>query len=214
MPPAWNDDPPGSQPQIAANARALLQRLSREADQRTAPTISSAQDWHRRIYDGIVLPVPYYAAEIRDSDARYPELDGYEVAVGPFRGVSSRLVPQELATFESNAQQAVARLDSALPVGQTPTRSPDLHAVLTLCALLHGEWVRIHPFANGNGRTARIWANWAALRYSLPPFVSIKPRPPGNIYALASMAGMQGHHQVAVAAFDQMLRQTLSRPYP
>jgi hypothetical protein len=71
--------------------------------------------------------------------------------------------------------------------------------------VLHGEWVRIHPFANGNGRTARLWANWAGLRYSLPPFVTIKPRP-GNPYGMAAMASMNGSHATAVAAFDQMLR--------
>lgn len=210
MPVPWNDDPAGSEPQIVANARALLRSLSQEADQRTAPTISSVQDWHQRIYDGITLPVPYYAGEVRDRDPNYPELDGYEVAVGPFRGVPSQLVSGELASFESNARQAVTGLDSALPVGQTPTRGSDLYGVLTLSAVLHGEWLRIHPSANGNGRTARIWANWAALRYGLPPFVSIKPRPAGNPYALAAVAGMQGQHQVAVAAFDQMLRQTLT----
>lgn len=209
MPTPWNDDPPGSELQILANTRALLQEISQDADERDAPTVRAAQYWHRRIYDGIALPVFYYAGEIRDTDPQYPELDGYEVRVGPFRGVPSQLVPQELATFEANAQQAVARLDSLLPVGQPPATNQDLHALLTLCALLHGEWVRIHPFANGNGRTARLWANWAALRYALPPFVTIKPRQQGNPYALAAAAGMQGQHRVAIAAFDQMLQLSL-----
>jgi Fic family protein len=209
VPTPWNDDPPGSEPQILANARAVLQEISHVADERQTPTVRAAQDWHRRIYHGIALPVSYYAGEIRDADPQYPELDGYEVRVGPFQGVPSQLVPQELATFEANARQAVARLDSLLSVGQPPATNQDLHAVLTLCALLHGEWVRIHPFANGNGRTARLWANWAALRYALPPFVTIRPRPPGNPYALAAAAGMQGQHRVAIAAFDQMLQLSL-----
>lgn len=210
MPTPWNDDPPGSEPQIVANARALLRTISKEADQHTVPTVLAAQEWHRRLHKGIELPVSYYAGEIRNADPRYPELDGYEVRVGPLQGVPSALVPQELAAFEASAQQAVARLDAVLAVGQAPATNPDLHAVLTLCALLHGEWVRIHPFANGNGRTARLWANWAALRYALPPFVTLKPRPPGNPYAIAAAAGMQGQHQVAVAAFDQMLRRFLA----
>jgi fido (protein-threonine AMPylation protein) len=209
VPVPWNDDPPASESRILANARSLLRAIGQEADRRLPPAVASAQDWHRRLYDGIDLPVPYYAGEIRDSDDRYPELYGYEVAVGPFRGVASQLVPQELESFESNARDAIARLDSALPAGEAAASSADLYGVLTLCALLHGEWIRIHPFANGNGRTARIWANWAALRYGLPPFVSIKPRPHGNPYALAAVAGMQGQHEVAVAAFDQMLRASL-----
>jgi hypothetical protein len=195
VPIPWDDDPPGSDARVLANSQALLRALGQEADRRLAPEVA--------------LPVLYYAGEIRDSDDRYPELYGYEITIGPFRGVASQLVPQELESFESNAREAVTRLDAALPVGKAPASSPDLYGVLTLCALLHGEWIRIHPFANGNGRTARTWANWAALRYELPPFVSIKPRPPGNPYALAAIAGMQGQHEVAVAAFDQMLREWL-----
>ena len=30
---------------------------------------------------------------------------------------------------------------------------------------------------NSNGRTARMWANSLAMRYSLPPFVHLRPRP-------------------------------------
>ena len=47
-----------------------------------------AQDWHRRIYRNIRAPVPYYAGEIRNSDPDFPELFGYEVAVGSSPGES------------------------------------------------------------------------------------------------------------------------------
>ena len=86
---------------------------------------------------------------------------------------------------------------------------PQLHAVLTLCAVLHGEWVRIHPFANGNGRSARVWANWAALRYGLPPFVRLRPRPEGLAYAAAGHASMAGEHTLAVGVFRQQLQALL-----
>ncbi|MFP5232432.1 MAG: Fic family protein [Acidobacteriota bacterium] len=42
---------------------------------------------------------------------------------------------------------------------------------------VHAEWIRIHPFANGNGRTARLWANLVAMRYGLPPSIRLRPRP-------------------------------------
>ena len=68
--------------------------------------------------------------------------------------------------------------------------TPDqLDAVLDLCAWAHAEWVRIHPFANGNGRAARLWANFIAVRYGLPPFVRLRPRPDGG-YAEAGMKAM------------------------
>jgi fido (protein-threonine AMPylation protein) len=165
-----------------------------------------AQDWHRDIYRDVPLPVRYYAGEIRDSDPEHPELDGYEVKVGGFAGAPSATVPQELERFENTIRRAVAALDSAIPTGCEPTENRQLLSVLTLCASLHGEWARIHPFANGNGRTARLWANWAALRYGLPPFLAIKPRPAGIAYALATYASMQHNHQVMTGVFLEMLQ--------
>jgi Fic family protein len=211
MPTAW-EDPPGLEALIATNARRVLAAIASSADRREAPTIAMAQEWHRDLYDGIPRPFDYYAGEVRDSDQRFPDLIGYEVRVGNALGVPSANVPDELNTYETGAQTAAETLDSVLTVGAHPSamRPQELHGVLTYCALLHGGWVRIHPFANGNGRTARLWANWAALRYGLPPFVTVKPRP-GHPYALAAMASMGGDHQVTVAVFDQMLQAHLSQ---
>jgi Fic family protein len=205
MPRAWNDDPPGSEQQIAANAAEVLRKMAAEATDRREPSVAAAREWHRRIYAGVALPVPYYAGEPRDSDPTFPELQGYEVMVGRSRGVPSAQVPDALDDFEAGARRAVIPLDQAIPPGAKPAQGAELSGVLSLCAVLHGEWVRIHPFANGNGRTARLWANWAALRYRLPPFVGIKPRPV-EPYGLAAMASMSGNHTVAVAAFHEMLR--------
>ncbi|MEA2690858.1 MAG: hypothetical protein QOJ16_245, partial [Acidobacteriota bacterium] len=79
----------------------------------------------------------------------------------------------------------------------------NLAAVLTLCAWAHSEWVRIHPFANGNGRTARLWVNSIAMRYGLPPFLRIRPRP-GDGYGRVSAAAMRGDWRPTVALFRQM----------
>jgi fido (protein-threonine AMPylation protein) len=209
MPVAWNEDPPEAAARILENAAAVLRGIAAEAERRRAPTVSMAQEWHRRLYRDVPLPVPYFAGEPRDSDPACPELQDYEVKVGRFEGTPSAQVPQALSNFEAGAENAVAALDGVIPSGQLPGSGQELHGVLSLCAVLHGEWVRIHPFANGNGRTARLWANWAALRYGLPPFVTIKPRP-GNPYGLAAVASMSGNHIAAASAFGQMLRERLA----
>lgn len=211
MPRPWNDDPPGSEPQILQNLKDVLGEIAADADARSQPTVAMAQEWHRRIYDGVVLPVPYYAGEIRDSDTAFPELYGYEVMIGLMQGVPSADVPAQLSAFESSAAAAVPNLDNAIAVGDAPQTNAELSGVLQLCAILHGEWVRIHPFANGNGRTGRLWANWAALRYGLPPFVTVKPRP-GHPYGSAAMMSMRGDHGPAFAAFGMMLRRHLGSP--
>jgi len=209
MPIAWNDDPPGSGGRIVANCRALLARLSAEAPRRDQPTVATAREWHSAIYDGVPLPVPYYAGEVRDDDQRYPELIGYEVAVGPNTGVPAAEASEALADFERRAQRACGVLDELVPVDRLPADDRELHAVLALCAALHGEWVRIHPFANGNGRTARVWANWVAMRYALPPFVRLRPRPEGLAYAAAAHASMRGDHAPAIGVFRQQLTDLL-----
>ena len=200
----WNEDDPRDAALIVKNLTSVLLQIARRARLRQPPTVSMAQEWHRRIYAGVKLPVSYYAGEIRDSDSRFPELYGYEVRVGQQRGVESRLVPQQLVRSETRHGESGRRADP-IPPGSSPADAVQLGSVLTLCAYAHGEWVRIHPFANGNGRTARIWANWCALRYGVPPFVRLKPRPDGNLYATASALSMRGDHEAMVVVFADML---------
>jgi Fic family protein len=76
--------------------------------------------------------------------------------------------------------------------------------VIDLCAWAHTEWTRIHPFANGNGRTARLWANFLAVRYRLPPFIRLRPRPDEG-YADAGARAMQGDWQPTALVFRRLL---------
>jgi Fic family protein len=100
-------------------------------------------------------------------------------------------------------------------VGVRPATVVELDAVIRLTGAVHGEWVRIHPFANGSGRTARLWAAWLALRYSLPLFVQVKPRPNDAAYAQASFASMgrpphfTGDHSVPANVFTHLLSLSL-----
>ena len=45
---------------------------------------------------------------------------------------------------------------------------------LVVAALLHGEFVKIHPFADGNGRTSRLLMNFVTMRNGYPPLVITK----------------------------------------
>jgi fido (protein-threonine AMPylation protein) len=212
LPKPWNDDPPGSAPQVYNNIASLLPQFQAEATTRPLPTIARAQGCHRAIYAGVHLPEPCYAGEVRDSDPNFPELYGYEVAVGGVRGTLSKDVPAELARLEQQIQTACGVLDAAVPLGRLPPDDQVLQSVLTACAIIHGEWIRIHPFANGNGRTARLWATWVGMRYGVPPFIEIKPRPGGTAYAAAASASMRGDHRLCLVVFDQMLKTKLGMP--
>jgi fido (protein-threonine AMPylation protein) len=212
MPVAWDEDPAGSAARIEANIRAVGARIYIDAPRRDPPSLALAQDWHRAVYAGVSLPVPYYAGEVRDSDRRFPELIDYEVQIGRSRGVSAAQVPAELSTLLTRARNAATGPDRAIPVGQPPVTPIELRAVLLFAASLHGEWVRIHPFANGNGRIARLWVIWVAARYGLPPFIRLKPRPAGVPYEAAALASMSRQHALMAAVLGEMLDDYLASP--
>ena len=80
-----------------------------------------------------------------------PGLENVQVRVGANYGVDSAKVAGELKRFEAKVQTLIAELDALLPIGQEPD-ADQLAAIVDLCAWSHAEWMRIHPFANGNGR--------------------------------------------------------------
>lgn len=208
---AWNDDPAGSDKLIGTNSRALLASLAANAAERVVPGIALAHRWHRAIFHGVAVPSPSYLGEPRDSDPLHPDLIGYEVVVGAKHGLPAARVPAALSAFQTAIRTAVKTYDQAFVVGGAPRGHDDVFAIVEFAAVTHGEWVRIHPYANGNGRVARVWANWVALRYGLPPFIRVRPRPAGTIYARAAMASMgspplfTGDHNPTVAAFVDLL---------
>ena len=67
------------------------------------------------------------------------------------------------------------------------------------------------PFVNGHGRTARLLAAHISLRYGLPIFVTLKPRPDDVAYARAARQSMGrppafiGDHSEATAVFVHLL---------
>ncbi len=212
MPIPWNADDPADQQRILDNSRIVLRDAASSAFRRDTPSVALAQEWHRGIFEGCNLPVTYYAGEIRDSDDSFPELIDYEVEVGVHAGVPAHQVPQNLSQFEAQTRAAVAVIDARLAPGRPPNDPGILGSVFVLAASVHGEWARIHPFANGNGRTARVWANWSLVRYGLPAVVRLRPRPAGDAYAQAAHISMTGDHAPMVGVLNSMVRNALSAP--
>jgi hypothetical protein len=222
-PVSWSEDSPADEVVIAANVARLLTDVVRDATRREAPSLTLAHEWHRRIFAGTSSPPgPHVLGVPRGSP--HPDLRSYEVVVAnpSTRVVSSCGVPAAevssyLAGFEQGVQTATASLDAVIDVARGPQTTAELESVVRLAALCHGEWVRIHPYMNGNGRVARTWANWVAVRYGLPPFVRIKPRPDGLWYAAAARNSMgmppdyQGDHEPTFRVFLEILRRGLAR---
>jgi len=197
--PDWDEDSLRSRQNLAR----ALEEILRAAEQRKVPTLEAARRWHGLIMEGLNLPNPRFVGAFRGEAG----LENIQARVGASYGVAASKVAHELARFEAKLQALVDELDALIRVGQEAD-ADQLAAIIDLCAWTHAEWVRIHPFANGNGRIARLWANSLAMRYGLPPFIRLRPRP--NIgYAKAGAKAMQGDWKPTAIAFRRMLEDFL-----
>jgi len=190
----WDDDTP----QLRDNLARIFRRVRDAALRREPLDTEVARGWHVDFLQGLVPPDPNLVGRFRGETG----LEEYNVEVGDLPGAWAADVSAELTEFNRKLQRAIAEMDQMIEPGQD-LDSDDVAAVLTLCAWAHSEWIRIHPFANGNGRTARLWANCIAMRYGLPPFLRLRPRPSGG-YGRASAAAMRGDWRPTVALFRQM----------
>jgi fido (protein-threonine AMPylation protein) len=194
---------------VRANIAAVIRGIAASSPSRVHPALETAKQWHRDIYSGVRVPVACYVGTFRGDHLGCPELERYGVMIGTAPGVDPGDVAAEAAVFEGRMQRGVAILDPLIAVRMPPQTADELRGVVNLAANAHGEWVRIHPFANGNGRTARLWANWVALRYGLPAFVRLKPRPAGAMYAAAAAASMRRDHTPTAVLFMDWLSDRL-----
>jgi len=193
-------------PQLIHNLETVLSTIRDQALRREPISAADAKDWHTDIMHNLKVPSPEFVGRFRGEAG----LEHIDVTIGKHKGTSPEQVADELAAFITHLSRAVAFLDALVPAG-TVLNAENLDAVIDVCAWVHAEWVRIHPFANGNGRTARLWANSIAMRYGLPPFVQLRPRPEGDRYTLAGTDAMNGDWQPTTELFRDMLDAFLLR---
>jgi len=199
--PDWDDN----SPQLHKNLTSLLSGLRDEARARSPLSLEEARKWHVEMLTGLTPPNPRFVGRFRGEGGV-----NVQVRVGSNLGTPPYDVAGELGKFEKTLNILVDKLDRDLEVGAVPTDN-QIDAIVAACGWVHSEWVRIHPFVNGNGRTARIWANAIAMRYGLPPFVRLRPRPDGSKYGLAGAAAMLGDYNPTVEHFREMLDKLLSQ---
>jgi hypothetical protein len=176
----WDED----SRRLFENLTAVLDESGLHAQSRKAADAETMRLWHARTLRGLRAPTREWVGCYRGSECAadvevfVPQTNGQRCYGSP----ASR-VRDDVAAFVAGINCAVAILDTDIPPKQVPSNLETLEAVIALSASAHARWIRIHPFVNGNGRTARLWANWVAIRYGLPRFVSLRPRPAGDDYA-------------------------------
>ena len=191
----WDSD----SPQLHDNLAQLLRRIRQDARRRDSPTVEDARRWHSEIMRNLQVPDPKFVGAFRGEAG----LEDIQVRIAGRYGVAAPEVATELADFEQVLRQVIRRLDEWIP-RDAELDTDQLAVIVEACAWAHAEWVRIHPFANGNGRTARLWVNSIASRYGLPPFLRLRPRPAAN-YGIASERAMLGDRAPTVTLFHELL---------
>jgi len=166
----WDAD----SPELHPNLTRLLRRIRHDARRREAPTVESARRWQVAFFAKICRCLTG-SSSVRFGAKSVSE--NIQVRIAGRYGVVASDVASELGHFEQVLQRAVHRLDEWLPPDAEPD-SDQLAAIVEVCAWAHAEWVRIHPFANGNGRTARLWVKQPrdALRAAAIPAVAASAR--------------------------------------
>jgi Fic family protein len=199
MPSDWEED----SPQLRENLGKVVREIRDDARERRPWSVESVREWHVKIMHNLNAPkgkVGKFRGEVG--------LENLGVRIGAHRGMAAAQVADALAEFDGKLQRVVLHLDQLISTGVN-LDADQLAAVLDLCAWAHAEWVRIHPFANGNGRTARLLANGIAMRYGLPPFVRLRPRPNAG-YGIACEAAMRGNWIPTATSFHRMLKELLN----
>jgi hypothetical protein len=196
--PQWDAD----SPELRANLKRALQAMRRHAEAGDALKAADIKRWHADMMKGLSVPeaadVGVTESDLKGAFRWPPRLGHVTVTIGAHEGVAPDLVLGEVDALLKRVAATLAVLDEAI-ASKAPARftRDELRAVCELAGTLHGEWVRIHPFGNGNGRMARLLANWVLMRYGIEPVLSPRPRPEG-LYELAARASMHGRHDVMV----------------
>jgi len=197
----WEQDV--DNPQARQQRERVLKNIATH-DCKKSPRAQLVRVWHKDLFEGLV-PHSDYLGNFRNLDKTPWCLEGYDVRVGDTRGAPHEHVLKALQAYFKEFRSNVKELDQTWQELGDKYSVDDIDQVVELAARAHGEWVRIHPFANGNGRTARLWANYVFCRYGLGPVVIVRPRPnqPYGIFARQSMK--YGNHEPMKQLFWEML---------
>lgn len=101
------------------------------------------------------------------------------------------------------AKQVASRVKEVVKEYRTLKRT--LHPV-ELASWLHNKIAQVHPFTDGNGRTARLAMNWVLLRKRFPPVI-IDVRNKEEYYRMIEAADKGDQKPFAVFLARQLLEQ-------
>ena len=142
-----------------------ISRSIRATDSKTKDySISLICSWHKSLFDGV-----------RDHAGRYRTTDYGEerLTFGSHRSVAREDVSVELNKHISVTNNLLAQLQE-LDEKITPLQF--VEECIKAALYLHAEFIKIHPFRDGNGRVGRLIITFILSKFDLPPLAIEIPR--------------------------------------
>lgn len=167
--PGWEYEHHGSRADIAPRCARLLVSLRTGAIDVRASALDT-RPFHRHMFEGLTpTGCPYFAGHYRGEDFRCLRHYGVMIHGDPEVGAAPERVAPDMSNFNHHILKAgFAALDKAFELPDSHLSAADklYYLVVFACRCLV-EFLRIHPYANGNGHQGRfiVWLILARYGY-------------------------------------------------
>ncbi|GAA1477097.1 hypothetical protein GCM10009623_15430 [Nocardioides aestuarii] len=200
-------------PRITSNFKGIEAEVADSALDMVRPTSDGVRAWHAASLEGVPLAEPWVAGRYRGQGPPNSRLANCPVHVGGVFGTPPARVRGEVTAAFAELDRRLDALDARIANGESVE---DVYEdVLAVCAWIHGQWVRIHPFVDHNGSTARLLTVAVGLRYGIPLQLPGKPRsqlPTDGLvvdYNLAAGNQMSGDDHLMKLFLHDLVEETL-----
>ncbi len=110
-----------------------------------------------------------------------------KIEVGKYKSQPNHVVTVTGETFYfASPEETPAKMQELIEWFRKERDKSSVNPII-LASLFHYKCIRIHPFDDGNGRTARILMNFILMQYGYPPVI-IKTEDKENYYAVLRLA--------------------------
>ncbi len=109
------------------------------------------------------------------------------ISAGKYKSNPNHVLTATGETFYfATPEETPAKMYDLLNWYKEKTEEKDVNPIL-IAAEFHYKFIRIHPFDDGNGRTARILMNFILMQFGFPPVI-IKTQDKENYFAVLRLA--------------------------
>ena len=188
-PKRWEyDDIPNVREMLAERAAQLLLDLKSKAVD-TAASAVDTRPTHEMLFDGMAPKAcPYYAGHYRGENYKCLLHCSVMIRSDPRVGSPPDSVLREMRDFSTAITTGLEQLDAAAArvVEGKGSRAGLLVRIVKFGAKAFEHFLRVHPYANGNGHAARFLICALLGRYDFwPKSWIIEPKPPDPPYTVA-----------------------------